>query len=128
MQNLSANVLDFGRGDDVLFVGEFVLDERGMVALDNCPNFMVFEQEVVVGNIGDDVASDDVCSLAATGADGFSADSENHCGGVNDMVDECWGHGFGGLGYIQAVTSCVHHASPWILVNVICPLVSHPTA
>ena len=66
-----------------------------MVALDNCPYFVVFEQEVVVGNIGDDVASDDVGSLAATGADGFSADSENHCGGVIDMVDGCWGHGVG---------------------------------
>ena len=112
MQNLSANVLDFGRGDDVLFVGKFIFYQRGMVTLEDCPYFVVFEQEVVVGNIGDDVASDDVCSLAGTGADGFSADSENHCGGVNDMVDECWGHGYGFFGYIQAATSCVHHASP----------------
>ena len=112
MQNLSADVLDFRRGDDVLLVGEFIFYQRGMVALDNCPDFVVLEQELVVGNVGDDVSSDDVCSLAGTGADGFSADSENHCGGVNDMVYECWGHGFGGLGYIQAVTSCVHHASP----------------
>ena len=112
MQNLSANVLDFRRVDDVLLVGEFVLDERGVGAIDNCPDFVILEQEVVVGNVGDDIAGDDVGPLAATGADGFSADSENHCGGVNDMVDECWGHGYGFLGYIQAVTSCVHHASP----------------
>ena len=112
MQNLSADVLDFRGCDDVLFVGEFVLDERGMVTLDNCPDFVVFEQEVVVGNVGNDVPGYDVCSLAGTGADILSADSEYHCGGVNDMVDECWGHGFGGLGYIQAATSCVHHASP----------------
>ena len=112
MQNLSANVLDFRRVDDVLLVGEFVLDERGVGAIDNCPDFVVFEQEVVVGNVGDDVAGDDVGPFARTGADGFSADSENHCGGVNDMVYECWGHGYGFLGYIQAATSCVHHASP----------------
>jgi len=112
VQNLSADVLDFGGCDDVLFVGEFVLDERGVGALEDCPDFVVLEEEVVVGNVGDDVASDDVCSLAGTGADGFSADSENRCGGVNDMVDECWGHGYGFLGYIQAATSCVHHASP----------------
>ena len=112
MQNLSADVLDFRRGDDVLFVGKFIFYQRGVVALEDCPNFMVFEQEVVVGNVSDDVASDDVCPLATTGADGFSADSENRCGTVNDMVDECWGHGYGFLGYIQAVTSCVHHASP----------------
>ena len=86
MQNLSADVLDFRGCNDVLFVGEFVLDERGVVALDNCPYFVVFEQELVVGNVGDDVASDDVGSLAGTGADGFSANSKNHCGGVNDMV------------------------------------------
>ena len=101
MQNLSADVLDFRGCDDVLLVGKFVLDERGVVALDNCPDFVVLEQELVIGNVGDDVASDDVCPLATTGADGFSADSEYHCGGVNDMIDECWGHGFGGLGYIQ---------------------------
>ena len=112
MQNLSADVLDFRRGDDVLLVGKFVLDERGVVAIDNCPDFVVLEEELVVCNVGDDIASDDVGPLAGTGADGFSADSENHCGGVNDMVDECWGHDYGFLGYIQAATSCVHHASP----------------
>lgn len=86
MQNLSADVLYFGRGDDVLLVGEFVLDERGVVALEDCPDFVVLEQEVVISNVGDDVASNDVGPLAGTGADGFSADSEYHCGGVNDMV------------------------------------------
>ena len=109
---MSADVLDFRGCDDVLLVGEFVLDERGMIALEDCPYFVVFEQEVVVGNVGDDIASDDVGSLSGTGADGFSANSENRCGGVNDVIDEGWGHGYGFLGYIQAVTSCVHHASP----------------
>ena len=112
MQNLSTDILYFRRGDDVLLVGKFVFYQRGVVALEYCPDFMVLEQEVVVGNVGDDVASDDVCSLAGTGADGFSADSENHCGGVNDMVDKCCSHDYGFLGYIQAATSCVHHASP----------------
>ena len=101
MQNLSAYILYFRRGNDVLFVGEFILDERGVGALEDCPDFVVLEQEVVVGNIGDDVAGDDVCTLAGTRADGFTANSKNRCGTVNDMIDKCWGHGFGGLGYIQ---------------------------
>ena len=112
MQNLSADVLDFRGCDDVLLVGEFIFYQRGVVALEDCTDFVVFEQEVIVGNIGDDVAGDDVGSLSRTGADGFSADSENRCGTVNDMVDECWGHGYGFFGYIQALTSCVRHASP----------------
>jgi len=66
VQNLSANVLDFRRGDDVLLIGKFVLDERGVVALEDCPDFVVLEQEVVVGNVGDDIAGDDVGPLAAT--------------------------------------------------------------
>ena len=86
MQNLSADVLDFRGCDDVLLVGKFIFYQRGVVALEDCTDFVVLEEEVVVGNVGDDVAGDDVCSLAGTGADGFSADSENHCGGVNDMV------------------------------------------
>lgn len=112
MQNLSADVLYFRHRNHVLLVGFFVFDERGMSSPDNYPDFAVFEQEVVVSNVGDDVAGDDVGSLAGTGADILSADSKYHCGGVNDMVDECWGHGVGGFGYIQAATSCVHHASP----------------
>lgn len=66
MQNLSADVLDFGSGNDVLLVGEFIFYQRGVVALDNCPYFVVFEQEVIVSNVGDDIAGDDVGPLAGT--------------------------------------------------------------
>ena len=48
-----------------------------MGSLDNHPDFVVFEQEVVVGNVGDDVAGEDVLSFAIRRADSTGSGVED---------------------------------------------------
>jgi len=98
---LPTDVLDFRHRIHVLLVAPFVLDEGGMGSLDNHPDFVVFEQEIVVGDVGDDVAGEDILPPAIRRADSTGSGVEHFGDVLHHVVDYGRGHGFGGVGYIQ---------------------------
>ncbi len=53
----------------------------------------VGEQVLVVCDVGHYIAGDDAGPFPAWRAHLVGRDAEYHCGGVNEMMDECWGHG-----------------------------------
>ena len=79
---------------------------------------VVFEQEVVVCDVGDDVAGKYVFPPAIRRADSTGSGVKYLGYFLHHVMDYGRGHGFGGVGYIQWLTSCTHHTSPWMLVNV----------
>jgi len=72
-----------------------------MGATYNYPDFVVFEQEIVVGDVGDDVAGEDVLSFAIGRADSTWRGVEDFGYFLHHVVNYAGGHGFGGVGYIQ---------------------------
>ena len=72
-----------------------------MGSLDNHPDFVVFEQEIVVGDVGDDVAGEDILPPAIRRADSTGSGVEHFGYFLHHVVNYAGGHGFGGVGYIQ---------------------------
>ena len=82
----------------VVVEGFQVDDNRGVVAVQFLPDGHVGEQVLVVGDIGHDVPSDDAGPFPAWRAHLVGGDAEYSGGGVNEIMDEGWGHGLNDFG------------------------------
>jgi len=67
-----------------------------MGATYNYPDFVVFEQEIVVGNVGDDVAGEDILPPAIRRADSTGSGVEDFGYFLHHVVNYGRGHGVGG--------------------------------
>ena len=68
-------------------------NDCAIVAVQFLPDGHEGEQVLVVGDIGHDVPSDDAGPFPAWGPHLVGGDAEDGGRGVNEVVDECWGHG-----------------------------------
>ena len=67
-----------------------------MGASDDRADFVILEQEVVVGNVGDNVAGKHVLSFAIRRADSTGRGVEDLGHFLNHVVNYACGHAFGG--------------------------------
>ena len=77
----------------VVVEGFQVDDDRGVVAVQLLADSHEGEQVFVVCDVGHDVPSDDAGPFPAWRAHLVGRDAEDGRRGVNEVVDECWGHG-----------------------------------
>ena len=82
-----------------------------MSSPDNYPDFVVFEQEVVVGDVGDDVAGKHVLPPAIGRADSTWRGVEDFGYFLHHVVNYAGGHGFGCSGIFSALLQALHCSS-----------------
>ena len=69
-----------------------------MSSPDNRSDFVVFEQEIVVCDVGNDIAGEDILPPAIRRADSTGRGVEDFGDFLHHVVDYAGGHGFGGSG------------------------------
>ena len=92
VENLPSQVAELRFRLAVVPKGFQVDDYRTIVAVQFFAYGHEGEQVFVVGDVGHDVAGKDAGPFPACGAYLVGRNAKDHCGGVNKMVDECWGH------------------------------------
>jgi len=93
VENLPPKVSQLGLRFAIVVEGFKVYDYRAIVAVQFLADGHVGEQVLVVCDVGHYIAGDDAGPFPAWRAHLVGRDAEYHCGGVNEMMDECWGHG-----------------------------------
>ena len=92
VENLPPKVAELRLGLAVVVEGFQVYDDGGVVAVEFLPDGHIGEQVLVVGDVGHDVAGDYAGPLPAWGPHLVGGYAEYCGGGVNEVVDEGWGH------------------------------------